>query len=303
MKKTIILLLSLATTVALQAQLFNVTEVRQLEVPRNEKAINQAVAISPQGDYLLLSSDTKQGLLKWDIETSSATTLTDDDGAGSDVLISEDGQQIVYSQVSYKNNRRHQAVKTINLNNNKKRSLLSATRHLQGYDIDGSTVAIMGDGKLSLHSLQGRQSALSRPVLTHYHLKLYVNHHDETYQLAPNGLDEHYIWGSLSPDGSKVLYYVSGHGAFVCDIDGKNVIAMGNLTAPKWWDNNIIVGMKETDDEYKIIHSSIVARTLDGVEQVLTGEDVVATYPLPSSRSGRIAFSTPDGKVFLMTIK
>ena len=121
--------------------------------------------------------------------------------------------------------------------------------------------------------------------------------------LAPNGPDEHYIWGSLSPNGQRVLYYVSGYGTFVCDVDGSHVVSMGNILAPRWWDNETIVGMNEVDDEFSIIASSIVMRTIDGVQQTLTGDDVIATYPLPSQQAGKIAFSTPDGKIYLITVE
>ena len=303
MKKTIFLVLMLAATVVAQAQLFKVTDTKQLVVPSKENTIFQAVAISPQGNYLLLSTDTKQGLVKLDLNTSDATTLTLDDGAGSDVRISDDGKQVVYSQVSYKNKKRHEAVNAIDLNNGKRRSLVKATRHLQGFSVDKNSAMVMKDGKLSRFSLNGEKGGGDHPVLSRYHLKLYITRNGVTTLLAPNGEEERYIWGSLSPDGNRVLYYVSGRGTFVCDIDGTHVIAMGDLTAPQWWDDNTIVGMNETDNEYAIIQSSIVARTLDGQEQVLTSDDVIATYPLPSSQSGKIAFSTPDGKVYVMTIE
>ena len=293
----------LGSMITAQAQIMQVASVQRLTVPSEENTITQAVAISPQGDYLLLSTDTKKGLVKWDFETTSATTLTLDEGAGSDVRISEDGRQVVYSQVSYKNKKRHQAVNAIDLSNGKRRSLVKATRHLQGYALDKATAAVMKDGKLSLHALGGKKTDLTRPVLSHYHLKLYVTRNGVTSQLAPNGADENYIWASLSPDADRVLYYVSGKGTYVCDIDGTNVIAMGDLTAPRWWNENTIVGMNEVDDEYSIIASSIVARTLDGQEQVLTSDDIIATYPLPSAQSGKIAFSTPDGKVYLITVE
>ena len=299
-----IIALSLLWAVAAQAQILNVASVERVAVPDNDKTIMQAVAISPQGDYMLLSSDTKQGLIKWDFATLSGTTITNDSGAGSDVSISEDGTQVVYGEVSYKNKRRHEAVKSIDLTTGKQQTLVKATRHLQGISVLNNTVATMSDGKVKMHAIKKEAtSAVTRPVLTHHHLSLYLTRGGETTQFAPNGADKRYIWASLSPDGNRVLYYVSGFGAFVCDVDGNNVISMGNLTAPKWWDNNTIVGMNEIDDEYCIIASSIVARTLDGQEQVLTGDDVIATYPLPSSQSGKIAFSTPDGKIYLITVE
>lgn len=302
--KKIMIALSLITAMAGQAQIMKVSSIEPLNVNQEKDKVAQAVAISPQGDYLLLSSDTKQGLVKYDLATRATTTVTTDEGAGSEVSISNDGQQIVYGEVSYKNKRRHQAVKSIDLTNGKKKTLVKASRHQQGFTVENGTAATMTDGKMKMHTLKkGAAQTMERPVLSRYHLKLYITQNGETRQLAPNGSDEHYIWASLSPDGNRVLYYVSGYGTFVCDIDGSNVIPMGNLTAPKWWNDNTIVGMNEVDDEYSIIASAIVARTLDGQQQTLTGDDVVATYPLPSSQSGKIAFSTPDGKIYLINVE
>ncbi len=301
MRKTI-MMLSLAGALALQAQVLNVTSVQRLDVPSDENKVAQAVAISPQGDYLLLSTDTKQGLVKWDFATSSSQVLTDDAGTGSDVFVSEDGKQVVYGQVSFSNKRRQEAVKSIDLSTGKKQTIVKPTRDLQGIAVEKSTVATITRGQLKTKALSGKETEMSRPLLTKHHLKLFITRNGMTTQLAPNGVDERYIWASLSPDGNKVLYYVSGHGTFVCDVDGSNVIAMGNLTAPKWWDNNTIVGMDEVANEYTVLASSIVARTLDGQVQKLTSDDVIATYPIPSAQAGKIAFSTPDGEIYLITV-
>lgn len=301
MRKTI-LMLSLVSAFAMQAQVLNVTSVQRLDVPSDENKTAQVVAFSPQGDYMLLSTDTKQGLTKWDLATGQTQVLTDEEGSGSNVFISEDGQQIVYGQVSYSKKRRQEAVKSIDLASGKKQTLVKPTRNLQGVAIENATVATITRGELKTKTLKGSKSEMTRPILTKHHLKLYITRNGVTSQLAPNGTDERYIWASLSPDGNKVLYYVSGYGAFVCDIDGSNVISMGNITAPKWWDNNTIVGMDEVDNEYTIISSSIVARTLDGQMQTLTGDDIIATYPIPSAQAGKIAFSTPDGKIYLITV-
>lgn len=301
--KRILIAFSLLAALTVHGQILNVTSIERLDAPGEKDKVSQAVAISPQGDYLLLSTDTKQGLMKWDLNTGQTQTITTDEGTGSNVRISDDGKMVVYGQVSYKDKRRHEAVQAFDLTNSKKQTLLKPTRKLQGFDIQGTTAAVITDGQLKTHALKGNAKTLSRPVLSHHHLKLYITIGGETRLLAPNGTEEHYIWASLSPNGKRVLYYVSGKGTFVCDVDGSNVISMGNLTAPKWLNNSIIVGMDEIDGEYTIIASRIIARTLDGVQQVLTGDDIIATYPLPSAQSGKIAFSTPDGQIYLITVE
>lgn len=301
--KKIMTMLSLALAVMAQAQILQVNSVELIDVTASDDMVMQAVAISPHGDYLMLSTDTKKGLIKWDLNTGNATTITTDEGAGSDVRISDDGRHVVYSEVTYKDRRRHQAIKAMDLSTAKKQTLVKPTRDLRGFALDHGTAMTLSGEKVKLHGLGGTKGSITRPQLTAYHLKLYITTSNGTSLLAPNGTNENYVWGSLSPDGSRVLYYVSGRGTFVCNIDGSGVIAMGDLTAPKWWDNNTIVGMNETDDEYTITSSTIVARNLDGTEQVLTGDDVIATYPLPSQQSGKIAFSTPDGQIYVITLE
>lgn len=268
------------TMLAAQAQIVKVASIDQLNVPGDDDKLPQAVAISPRGDFLLLSTDTKQGLVKWDLQTARASVLTTESVTGSDVSISPDGQEITYGEVSYQDRHRQQAVKTINLASGERKTLVADKRN----------------------ALTAQAASAERPVLTHHHLKLYITRDGETRQLAPNGEDERYIWASLSPDGSKVLYYVSGYGAHVCNLDGTHVISLGDITAPKWWDDNTIVGMNEVDDEYTVVASAIVMRTLDGKEQTLTGEDVIATYPLPCRQDGKIAFSAPDGKIYMISV-
>lgn len=294
----------LACTLSVQAQILNVSSIERLNVTNDKGNISQAVAISPQGDYILLSTDTRNGLVKLDLASGATKVLTDKAGTGSDVQISQDGQQVIYGEVSYKDKRRYEAVKTINLASGKSQTLVKPTRDLRGYAADNTSAIVITNDQVKTFALAKRASAAeNRPVLSHYHLKLYITRDGVTTLFAPNGADERYIWSSLSPDGTRVLYYVSGQGTFVSDIDGKDFISMGNLTAPKWWDDNTIVGMDEEDDEYAIVASKIVARTLMGEQQVLTGDDIIATYPLPSPQSGKIVFSTPDGQIYLINVK
>ena len=112
----------LVCAVGVQAQIMNVSNIERLTVTGDENRISQAVAISPQGDYILLSTDTKNGLVKLDLASGGTKVLTDKPGTGSDVQISSDGQQVVYGEMSYKNKRRYEAVKTINLASGKSKT-------------------------------------------------------------------------------------------------------------------------------------------------------------------------------------
>lgn len=63
--------------------------------------------------------------------------------------------------------------------------------------------------------------------------------------LTPNGADASYFWVSLSPDNRHIAYYVAYQGAYVCDLNGKNVKRLGWMIEPTWLDNDMVAGKLE----------------------------------------------------------
>ena len=123
-----------------------------------------------------------------------------------------------------------------------------------------------------------------------------------TTTLAPNGMNQSYIWPSVSPDGSKICYYVCGNGCWVANIDGSNPQYIGHkVQAAKWFDNNTLVAMATYDDGHFTTASNIVAYTLDGKKQVLTNDDMIAMYPYAMDNA--IVFSTIEGETYMLNVK
>ena len=54
------------------------------------------------------------------------------------------------------------------------------------------------------------------------------------------------------------------------------------------------------DDGITITSSSIVAKNLDGTEQTLTSDNMIAIFPQVASKAGKIAFSTIDGEIYII---
>ena len=119
--------------------------------------------------------------------------------------------------------------------------------------------------------------------------------------LAPNGADRRYIWPSVSPDGTKVLYTVSGVGSFICNIDGSAPTALGILRAPNWVNDNWVVGMNNSTVNYVTKSSIDIVKSDGSYRQTLTPEEIVGMYP--SASDGKIAFSTDSGEVYVMEIE
>ena len=95
---------------------------------------------------------------------------------------------------------------------------------------------------------------------------------------------------------------MAGQGAFVCNVDGTQIVPLGIVRAPKWYDSKTVVGMHDEDDGEKLCASSVVAVTLDGKRQILTADSVMAMYPQPAQNAGRISFSTPQGDTYIINV-
>lgn len=293
--KNVLLALALCMSFSGFAQVLNVASVNKVPIPANPNA--KVAGISPNGDYLLLSTSTNVGLTKFDLKTNESKVLTNARGAGFNAQISSDGASVIYREDSYTaNHLRMERLNSVNVENGAVANIVAPTRNLQGYAIEGTTVAAVNKGKLAA---KGKVSA---PVLSINNRQLMITRNGKTSVFSPNGENFSYIWPSVSPDGTKALYYVCGVGAFVCDIDGSNVKSLGTVRAPQWYGNDVVIGMNDVDDGEMILSSSIVATTLSGQQQVLTDASVVAMYPYTSLNGGKIAFSTPAGEAYIINI-
>ena len=296
MMRKLLFLLALGFSMSAMGQVLNVTSINKVNLP--DKAA--VAAISPQGDYLLLTSSTNQGLTKFDLTSGQTQVLSTAMSAGHNVKISPDGQTIVYREGSLNDKHlRMSSLKSVNIATGESQMLVKPTRDLQGYAVDATSAVAVNKGKYNKKAI-GNAKAQNVPVLSINKGQLMITINGKTRKLSPNGEQFSYMWASLSPDGTKVLYYQAAHGTYVCNLDGTNVRKVGKMRAPVWYDNNTIVGMMDLDDGEYIYPSTIVAATLDGTTQVLTGDDTIAMYP--HAADGKIAFSTPAGEAYIINV-
>ena len=296
MMRKILFALALGFSMSAMGQVMNVTSIEKVNLP--EKAA--VAAISPQGDYLLLTSATNQGLTKYDLTSGQTHVLSTAASAGHNVKISPDGQTVVYREGTINNKHlRYSTLKSMNLSTGASQVLVKPTRDLQGYAVDATSAGVVNKGKYSSKAT-GKAKAQKLPVLSINKGQLMITIGGKTRQLSPNGTQFSYMWASLSPDGTKVLFYQAAHGTYVCDLDGTNVRKVGKMRAPVWYDDNTIVGMMDLDDGEFIYASTIVAANLDGTTQVLTDDATIAMYP--HAAAGKIAFSTPAGEAYIINV-
>ena len=274
--KKVYLFLALAIPMMASAQLLEVTSTNRVASDADAKV----AAFSPNGDYLLLTNTSHQGLQRIDLATQKVTKISSAEGAGYNVKIAQDGNQIVYREVKLdaSKNRVSNIVRH-DFTANKGQVIAEKQRHL---------TAMVADVNRPSFSIKDRQLMMTK--------------NGKTIVFSPNGEQYSYHWASLSPNGKKVSYYISSVGCFVCDIDGKNIQFIGhNILAPVWYNDNILVGCDTKDNGEVVLESVIVAYSLDGKKQVLTNGEQIAVFP--KAADGKIAYSTSEGEIYVMNVK
>lgn len=300
--KHVLLAFALCVSFSGFAQILNVSSIDKVNLPGNDGTT--VAAISPQGDYLLLTSAESTGLTKLNLANNETTVLTTAPGAGYNVKISQDGLNVVYRENSFsKDHLKYVSLKSINLATKASQELVSATRDLQGFEVETTGALAVNKGKLAAKSFGSVKTNNQVPVLSINNRQLMITVNGKTSVLSPNGKEYSYVWPSVSPDGTKILYYVCGIGAYVCDLKGGNVKSLGMMQAPQWYNNNVVIGMNESDNGEEYTASTIVATTLNGEHQVLTDNNVIAMYPHSTLAGDKIAFSTPAGEAYIINIK
>lgn len=272
MKKTIFTLAAIAVGVMASAQILEVQSVEKLAAASYEDA--RVAGISPKGDYILMTNGNTKGLQRYDLQTGKMTVISKADNAGFDVKISKTGNEIVYTEKVFQVGKETIA-KNVRANISSNTQSVVAKR------------AVAAQESVALYNEDGL---------------MYVEKNGVRTKLAPFGTDYIYIWTSLSPDQTKVCYYLGAKGCYVCNLDGSNNTSIGmDCRAAQWYDNNTLVAMHDVDNGHYITASAIVAYTLNGKVQVLTSPDMIAMDPYAAP--GKIVFSTIEGDTYLMSVK
>ncbi len=303
MKKTL-LLLALVIPMMAAAQILQVASIEKVDVPANMDS--RVAGVSPDGSYLLLTNSYTEGLQKFDLASKQLTVISKAPESGYDVSISADGKEVLYREMEIGADRccrtrlMHADLKT-----QKAMNVVPLTRELGGYRIHGNTVLALDKMQLRKKAVIGTKVTQEPvPVLSIQDCQLMITRGTETKILSPNGTNESYIWPSISPDGTKICYWVVSRGCWVANIDGSNPrLISRTLRDAKWYNNNVLIGMHDIDNGEMLLSSTIEAYTLDGTKQVLTDNSHIAMYPFVSADGKKIAYSTPKGEVFVINVK
>lgn len=135
---------------------------------------------------------------------------------------------------------------------------------------------------------------------------------DEMLYITVNGVEKSYhpvdayagyLWESVSPDGTKVMFVAAGKGIFITDLQGNVIACPGKYEAPVWFGNDHIIVQNTTDDGHQFTSSQILLLNLDGSQsQAITRPESMSFSPAASIENGRVVYSTVDGRLYEVNV-
>ena len=255
--------------------------------------------LSPDGQKVLFTQSDYEGLNVYDIADDVVTPLASDRLAGFSPVFSKDGKSVYFLSQIRENMLVYREMKRVNLDGTEMSTVMEKSRGmLHPVAVDGGVVTVSDNGRKLKAKSNGGTYAYSAGK------KIVVVKNGIEKKIAPVPTKYTYIWESLSPDGTKILFYAGGKGAYICDLDGNLVAELGKYTSPAWCGNDYVVAVNATHDGHQYETSQIVLLKVDGsYKKELTAPVSMSMHPTASASGDRLTYNTIDGRLFLMDLR
>ncbi len=255
--------------------------------------------LSPDGQKVLFTQSDYEGLKVYDIADDVVTPLASDRLAGFSPAFSKDGKSVYFLSQTRENMLVYREMKSVNLDGTGMSTVMEKSRGmLHPVAVDGGVVTVSDNGRKLKAKSNGGTYAYSAGK------EIVVVKNGIEKKIAPVPTKYTYIWESLSPDGTKILFYAGGKGAYICDLDGNLVAELGKYTSPAWCGNDYVVAVNATHDGHQYETSQIVLLKVDGsYKKELTAPVSMSMHPTASASGDRLTYNTIDGRLFLMDLR
>lgn len=304
MKKTLLILF--ITVVSVFAQ--NVTVIEDITLTTSKDGAFYYPAVSPDGTSLLFSSENYKGLWSKNLSTGKIVKITDASGAGYEPGFSTVSKEILFREDKFIKGKRFTSLFSYDIAAKKSVVVEEGVRDLKICRDNSNAFKNYVKGTEVRTTLKQRMmqkiSALERVVFIQ-DTKIALSENNVTKVIQPLG-EGNYIWPSLSPDKTKLLFTLAGRGTYVSKLDGTILNKVGYANYPSWSpDGNWILFMKDIDNGEIIISSDIyIANIKTGKYFNLTLQrDNIALYPKWGATNSEIYYNTDNGQIRKIKLK
>lgn len=301
--RTTLLCIILLIPISLNSQDIRIKNVSR--VRPEDKGSYLLSGVVPGSRSLLVAGEGYKGLSILDTRSGKVSVISNDEGAGYEPAVTADGKKVLFRSDSYSDNRKYSSIQSYDIESGVSHLLVDKERDVLPPAVSDNAVLLKSekDKRIETYGTSLTKGTGGEKFVVIEDMMPVLYRGDERKPLMPNG-DGFYIWASLSPDRSLILYNYQGRNTYICDLEGKVLFDLGKINAPRWFNDQIIIGMDDQDDGYRITSSELVYYSLsEQRRKVLTSTpDRSEMFPFAFGNK-KIAFTTDNGEIYVMKIR
>lgn len=304
-RKLLLIFVFFSCIILVSGQEINVVEKKQLTPPAEGQFFFPQ--FSPDGNSILVTAENYKGLKVFNLQNKNLLTISENEGAGYQPVFSPDGKKVYYRENSTRGLQKYSNLNEYRLSKRKNIVIERNKRSVSPVQVVSNRIVYSVNNapkKSRISGMKALKSAQPETYICIEDLKIVLYQNGERKVLPLNG-DGNYIWASLSPDRQKILYNFNGRSTYIADLAGNVLTNLGRINAPKWLNDNWIVGMNDKDNGHEVVSSDILAVSADGkIRKNLTNtDDQMEMYPEVSTDGKRIVFHNTKGEIFSMDLE
>ncbi len=257
---------------------------------------------------IFFTTENYKGIYYYDVSEKQIKTVSEDIGAGYEYSLTPDDKTIYFRVDNYINGKKYSSLKSKDLSNLEEKTIVNDQRELSSPKVleDGKVAYNLNNQLKSESTSEDLKNILSKNdalvFIENSKIALYID--GQKRILTPAG-DGNYIWPSISPDKSKLLFTLAGKGTFISDLNGNIISQLGYADAPQWSsDSKWIVYMVDKDNGDYVTSSDIFITSVDAATklQLTNTPDEFEMYPEINRTGNKIVCNTYDGKILLIEL-
>lgn len=292
------------------AQLFaqNVTVLQDAAVTELKDGKFYYPTVSPDGKSLLFTSQSYKGLWSKDLSTGRVTRISNAAGAGYEPGFSAVSGELIYREDKFIKGKRFSSLISFDAAAKKRTVLEEGVRDLKLYrDHSNAFKKYVKENEVrsTIKETMLQKSAAPERIVYIQDSKMVLAENNTKKVLQPLG-EGNYIWASLSPDKTKLLFTYAGKGTYVTDLEGRLLNKIGYANYPSWSpDGNWVLFMKDLDDGVKLISSEIhiVSLKTGKYFRLTSKKEVVSVFPKWGVSNTEIFYNTDSGQIRKIKLK
>jgi len=255
---------------------------------------------SPDGNKLYFTSANYHGMWQLDLPTSQLAQINNYSGAGLSPVFTQNGEYLIFKKEEYLKHKKYSSIVAYNLKT-KSETVLEETNRSLTLPFLSTSGELVYKKKNKYYSfkqdLSDKTEKFTGKIIdsNKSNLILLENGSPNTLNVS---VDTKFLWASLSPDQSKILFTKAGTGTFISDLLGNILVELGNANAPVWSpDGKWVVYMDDEDNGYHYTSSEIFIISENGTQklQVTNTDNEIEMYPKWAPSGDKIVFNTNTG--------